>query len=102
MATMNEFYFGSEVASSKAMGHLSQAISLVNQSLHTAEALSNSNIAVVNFLIVQGLVREERSKAEIHLNGLRKIIELRGGISQLGADPLLALKICKYVLPHCW
>jgi hypothetical protein len=96
MGTMNEFFFGSEIASPKTISHLNQAISLVNQSLQTADALSNSNIAVVNFLIVRELVGEEKSTAEVHMKGLQKIVELRGGLSQL-RDPLLTLKICKYV-----
>jgi hypothetical protein len=58
MATLNEFFFGGEVVSSKAIYHLSQTDGLVNQTLQTTEALSNSNLAVFNFLIVQALVRE--------------------------------------------
>lgn len=81
--------------SSKAIYHLNQAVRLVKQKLQTVEALSNSNLAVVNFLIVQELLREEQSKAEVHSQGLQKMIELRGGLSQLGEDSLLALKICK-------
>lgn len=95
MAAMNDFFYGREVASPKAMAHLGQAISLVKQSLETAEALSNSNISVVNFLIVQGLVREERTMAEVHLKGLQRMIGLRGGLSQLEEDSMLVLKLCK-------
>jgi len=95
MATLNEFLFAGEVASSEAIYHLSQAISLVNRELGTAEALSNSNLAVVNFLIFQGLLQERKLTAEVHLKGLRKMVELRGGLSQLEEDSKLVLKICK-------
>lgn len=97
MGTMNGFFHGQDMLSSNASYHLGQAVSLVNQRLGTAEALSDSSLAVVNFLIVQQLLRESRTQAEIHLRGLQKMIELRGGISQLGQDNALALKICKYV-----
>ena len=95
MATFNEFFFDREIVSSKAIYHLNQAVRLVKQKLQTAEALSESNLAVVNFLIVQELLREAHSVAEVHLKGLHRMIELRGGLSQLGEDSLLALKICK-------
>ncbi len=96
MGTMNEFFFGRDVVSSKASYHLSQAIGLVNQNLQTAEALSNSNIAVVNFLVVQELLREAQPNAKIHMEGLQMMIELRGGISQLEAeDCILVLKLHK-------
>jgi hypothetical protein len=97
MATLNQFFGGdggARVVSPKAIYHLSQAVSLVNQKLNTSEALSNSNVTVVNFLVVQHLVRDAHSEAEVHLDGLDKMIELRGGLSQLG-DRLLALKICR-------
>lgn len=94
---MNGFFFEKDLLSPNASYHLGQAVSLVNQRLGTAEALSDSSLVVVNFLIVQELLRESRSKAEIHLRGLQKMIELRGGLSQLGRDSGLALKICKCV-----
>ena len=95
MATLKEFVFGSEAVSLEAIYHLRKAVGLVNQKLGTSEALSNSSISVVNFMIVQGMYKEEHPSAEIHSNGLQKMIELRGGLSRLGEDPTLLLKICK-------
>ncbi|EXJ79038.1 hypothetical protein A1O3_08539 [Capronia epimyces CBS 606.96] len=100
MATLNAFFFGREAVPSKAIYHLGQAVSLVNQQLQTAEALSDSNLAVVNFLVVQELLREAQPEAEVHLRGLQKMIQLRGGLSQLGEDSPLAIKICKSDLDY--
>lgn len=94
MATLNEFVFASEAASSEAIYHLGQAISLVNQNLGSEEGLSNSSISVVNFLLIRNMFRDEQSGARIHLHGLREMLALRGGLSQL-EDRTLVLKICK-------
>ncbi len=95
MATFNHFVFGREVPSVAATYHLTQAVALVNQALDTPTALSNSNLSVVNFLVVQELLRGARPEVEIHLKGLEKMIQLRGGISELRHDSMLMLKICK-------
>ena len=98
MGTMHGFFYGKEskdLMSSTTMYHLGRAVGLVNQKLQTPDALSDSSLAVVNFLVVTELLRESQHKARIHLSGLQKMIELRGGLSQLGPGNLLALKICK-------
>jgi hypothetical protein len=96
MATLNGFVFASNPLSLDAGRHLAKAIGLVNQRLATPDALAGSSISVVNFLVVREMFRGDRNSAEIHLNGLRKMIALRGGLSVLQDDHSLALKICKY------
>lgn len=95
MATLNGFVFGTQATPSEAIYHLGRAVSLVNERLGTTEALSNSNLSVVNFLIVREIHRGDQESANIHMQGLSKMIELRGGISQLAEDRTLTLKICK-------
>lgn len=95
MATLNGFVFSNEAMSLEAIYHLGMAVRLVNQKLDTSEALSNSSISVVNFLLIREMYRGEHSSAMIHRNGLRKMIELRGGLAQLEEDHMLILKICK-------
>jgi hypothetical protein len=94
MATLHDFFFDQPVASPGAMFHLGQAVKLVNQNLQSTQGLSNPNLAVVNFLVLRELLREDRERAAIHLKGLHKMVELRGGLSQLD-DDILALKFCK-------
>lgn len=95
MATLNAFVFATEAPPSEANYHLGKAVGLVKEKLGTAEALTNSNISVVNFLAVRDMYRGDQLSAEIHLKGLLKMVELRGGLSQLEGDCTLALKICK-------
>ncbi|KAH8651186.1 hypothetical protein BX600DRAFT_100372 [Xylariales sp. PMI_506] len=95
MSTLNGFVFATEAEPPEAMHHLGKAVRLVNQSLDTADGLSNSNIFVVNFLAVRDMFREEQPNVDIHWQGLQKMIKLRGGLSQLEDDLHLILKIHK-------
>jgi hypothetical protein len=101
MATLNAFFFDREALPPEAANHLNQAVRLTNQRLRTSEAVSDSSLAVVNFLVVQELLREEKSGAEVHLRGLQQMVKLRGGLSQLADNDTLLLKICKCVPRFC-
>jgi hypothetical protein len=46
-------------------------------------------------LITQEQIRQQLSAATVHVKGLEKMVELRGGLSQLGQNVPLVLKICK-------
>jgi hypothetical protein len=63
------------------------------------EALSDSTICMVMMLILQEQTRHEKA-SEIHYEGLRKMIKLRGGLSQLESCPTLLLKMSKLVLSN--
>ncbi|KAH8880878.1 hypothetical protein GQ53DRAFT_521227 [Thozetella sp. PMI_491] len=95
MATLNAFVFAREDVPLEAIHHLGEAVNLVNQQLNTTEALSDSSISVVNFLIILEMFRGEHLSAQVHVQGLRKMVSLRGGLSRPEIDPTLAMKICK-------
>lgn len=99
METCNEFFFSDGVSSPTALYHLSQTFTLVNKRLQSDEALSDSTLGIVVMLIFQEQMRKEKLESEIHYEGLRKMIELRGGLCQLERNLPLLLKICKSVLP---
>ncbi|KAK7229755.1 hypothetical protein V2G26_001925 [Clonostachys chloroleuca] len=94
MAILNSFVFGREPVSWEAAYHLGHAVALVNEKLDTPDALSNSNLAVVNFLVIRDIFKEDEASAKIHLRGLQKMLELRGGLCMV-EDRTLALKIAK-------
>lgn len=94
MSILNAFVFGKEPVSWEATYHLGQAVALVNEKLDTPDALSNSNLAVVNFLVIRDLFKEDEAGAKIHLRGLHKMLELRGGLCMV-EDRTLALKLAK-------
>lgn len=94
MHTFNDFFTGRETVSQKGLYHLSQAVKLVNQTLDTPAALSLSNLIAVNLLILQAMLKGGMSTAAIHLAGMRRMLDLRGGLSRIEED-WLAVKFCK-------
>jgi hypothetical protein len=97
MQTCNEIYLGHGDSSSKALYSLSRTVSHVKNKLESPGALSDSTITLVLSLISQEQLKKFDSRAKIHLDGLRRMIELRGGLEQLEGKPPLLLKVCKYV-----
>ncbi|CAH0058085.1 unnamed protein product [Clonostachys solani] len=95
MQTCNEIYLGHGDSSSKALYSLSRTVSHVKNKLESPGALSDSTITLVLSLISQEQLKKFDSRAKIHLNGLRRMIELRGGLEQLEGKPPLLLKVCK-------
>jgi len=78
----------------EAMHHISQALRLVNKKLSGKDAISNTNIAVVLIMAQYERLQNHYRQGLVHLDGLQRMVELRGGISQLKRDkPSLALKI---------
>jgi hypothetical protein len=96
MAACNETILGGK-GSSKAVFHSSQTFAQVNKRLGTDQALSDSTLAIIVMLIMQEQMRKEEHEAEIHYEGLKKMVELRGGLSQIESNRPLVVKICKSV-----
>jgi hypothetical protein len=95
MGTLTQFFFGRDAVPSDTVSHLTQAVILVNRSLDAPEALSDTNISVVNFMVVHELLNGAKLRALVHLKGLQKMVELRGGILALRPNLMLLVKICK-------
>lgn len=97
MAATNEALTGLP-ATLKTLQHYSTALRLVQDRLQSSEALSDSTLRAVISLVIQDQLRQQCVNARDHLEGLRKMIALRGGLSTLEGNRPLLLKICKYVL----
>lgn len=99
MQVCNELFMGDGSSSPKALHYLSHTFALVNKRLRSDKALSDSTIGIIVSLINQEQIRRNRTAAEIHICGLSRIVELRGGLDKLEAEGtvLLVLRICKYV-----
>ncbi|RYP50327.1 hypothetical protein DL768_004144 [Monosporascus sp. mg162] len=79
--------------SSKALHHISKAYALVNLKLSGPESVSDSAIAAVVTLTIYQQIHQQHSTGLIHLNGLYRMIQLRGGIARLiKENRALALK----------
>lgn len=87
---------GPGASSSKALHHMSETFALVNKRLQGEHALDDSTLALVISLINQEQIRNEQKGAKIHIDGLKRIVGLRGGLKNLErANVPLVLKICK-------
>ncbi|PWY75522.1 hypothetical protein BO70DRAFT_430957 [Aspergillus heteromorphus CBS 117.55] len=95
METCNEFFYSQGVSSAKALHHLSQAFTLVNRRIQSDEALSDSTLGIILMLIFQEQLRKAKWESKVHYEGLRKMVELRGGLTRLEGNHPLVLKICK-------
>lgn len=91
----NHIFFLNGDSSPEALYHVSQAYALIKTRLSSPEALSDSTIWLVISFIHQEQIKTDRSKAKIHVDGMRRMIELRGGLEQLEGNLPLTLKICK-------
>jgi hypothetical protein len=95
MEACNEFFLGGGLSSPEALYHVSQTLALVRKRLESDEALSDTTIGIILMLILQEQLRKEYKEAKVHYEGLRKMVELRGGLCQLERNLQLVLKICK-------
>lgn len=95
METCIEFFLGHKHSSPEVLYHLSETFRLVNEKLNSDEALSDTSLGTILMLIIQEQIRKEKQQADVHYQGLRRMIQLRGGISTLENNPPLLLKICK-------
>jgi hypothetical protein len=78
----------------EAIRHLSHTFRLVNERLSGNDAVSDSTIAVVVSMAQYERLQGHYCQGLIHIKGLQRIIELRGGISQLAkTSPALVPKI---------
>ncbi|KAJ2984646.1 hypothetical protein NUW58_g5947 [Xylaria curta] len=77
------FLTGDSSHSPVALYHMSQAYRLINQKLSSDEALSDVSIAVVAAINVYDRLYGDPQRAMIHLNGVTRMVALRGGVREL-------------------
>lgn len=79
----------------KALHHISRTFAMVQERLNGDDALSDSTLAIVVSLFHQEQIRRHYAAARVHMEGLQRIVKLRGGLSTLRSSPYLMLKSCK-------
>ncbi|KAF3804047.1 hypothetical protein GCG54_00007840 [Colletotrichum gloeosporioides] len=82
-ASYVDFFERRPTTSSKTLHHICQAYSLVNLKLSGPHAISDSAIAAVVTLAIYQQIHQQHSTGLVHLKGLHRMIELRGGIARL-------------------
>ena len=97
-ASYVDFFERKPGISPKTLYYISQAYALVNLKLSGPESVSDSAIAAVITLTIYQQIHHLHSTGLIHLNGLYRMIQLRGGIARLMKENrALALKALRYV-----
>ncbi|EER38496.1 conserved hypothetical protein [Histoplasma capsulatum H143] len=92
-ASYVDFFQRKPTVSSKTLHHISEAYSLVNIKLSGPDSVSDDAIAAVVSLAIYQQIHHEPATGLVHLHGLYRMIQLRGGISRfLEENRALALK----------
>lgn len=94
-ATMVNFYLKRKEEPVAAIHHLSEAFHLVNKRLSGPEALSENTIAVVICLGILEMLKGNLERRRLHLNGLQRMLQMRGGLETLYPNYHLVQKICR-------
>ncbi|UKZ74942.1 hypothetical protein TrVFT333_002612 [Trichoderma virens FT-333] len=88
-------------ASLSTVRHLTQAFRLINERISRDERVSNSTIAVVMSLSTYESTRGRYDHGMIHLSGLFRMVETRGGLDCVGSEePELMQKIYRADLDY--
>lgn len=78
--------------------HMARGLQLINTKLSGIHALSDIAISTVIVLCLVSSIRELPSQTKVHFDGLCRMIELRGGLDQLQANPAFGEKAQRYAL----
>jgi hypothetical protein len=95
MEVCNDFYLNRPTMSPPTLKHMSKAFILINKKLSSDEALSDATLLMVLALVIVEQLHDEPQRWEVHLQGLFRIVELRGGLAQYRDTWELAHKICR-------
>lgn len=86
LATVLECNHISPQAGVSTIRHLTQAFRLINERISRAEHVSNSTLAVVMSLSTYESTRGRYDRGMIHLSGLFRMVETRGGPERIGSE----------------
>ncbi|KAI0123179.1 hypothetical protein BJ170DRAFT_641134 [Xylariales sp. AK1849] len=94
-AACNDFFRGSKGESAVALRYTTGTFQLISKKLSSPAGLTDYTVAAILSMTMYERVRGNYHKAAIHLKGLHRIVELRGGLSTLSGTRGLASKVCR-------
>lgn len=95
MQACNGIFLSDGNSPARALYHLSQTFLRVQARLESDDALSDSTLGLVISLVLQEQIRNQLPAAQVHGRGLQRMIQLRGGLTQLEGNVGLVLRACK-------
>jgi biotin-(acetyl-CoA carboxylase) ligase len=90
----NEIYLGIGYNCTNSLACISRTLDQLKARLNSKEALSDHTMSIIMALINQEQAAEHYAAAETHMAGLKKIVDLRGGLENI-EDGIVAVKICR-------
>lgn len=81
--------------SPKVCSSLSRTFQLMNKKLSGKDALSDMTIGLTALLTVHETLRGDLNSTKIHLDGLERMITLRGGIETFRSSPSMLAKFAR-------
>ncbi|KAF2488335.1 hypothetical protein BU16DRAFT_623637 [Lophium mytilinum] len=104
-ALLSSLLFSSEQFSAKVHGqrvpssalkHLTQAVRILNARLQNpGEEISDSTIAAVAGLALTEQASGNQANWRIHMRGIQRMVEMRGGMQAFHSRPILHDKLCR-------
>ncbi|KAG5665381.1 hypothetical protein KAF25_009506 [Fusarium avenaceum] len=91
---LNETYLGGGYNCPNSLFCLSQTLELLKKRLGSKEALSDQTLSIIMSLINQEQLVDHYSAAEAHMAGMKRIVDLRGGLENMENLAMVA-KICR-------
>jgi hypothetical protein len=82
----------------QAMRHMSSTFRLVNQKLADQNAAADLTIAAIISMAQYEQLRNQYRQGSVHVQGLRQIVQLRGGVVRqlMTSPPHLVQKMLRY------
>jgi hypothetical protein len=81
--------------SKELLKHLGNTYRCINRNLQQREIPSNSTVAAVMSLVIHEHLLSEQKKSKVHMDALRRIVSLRGGLIDFEGNKMLLQKICR-------
>ncbi|KIL95496.1 hypothetical protein FAVG1_00233 [Fusarium avenaceum] len=91
---LNETYLGGGYNCPNSLFCLSQTLELLKKRLGSKEALSDQTLSIIMSLINQEQLVDHYSEAEAHMAGMKRIVDLRGGLESM-ENLAMVVKICR-------
>jgi len=91
--------FGSE--NSEYLTHKTETIRIINGRIpDLSQAMTDETLGAIALLVTDQVVDGDYEEMAVHMQGLAKLVDLRGGLPALGMDGLLAGEIQWLVNTH--
>ncbi|KAF3391097.1 hypothetical protein DPV78_010946 [Talaromyces pinophilus] len=76
-----------------ALRHMQQALSIIKTRIATMRAVADETIAVIATLAFVEKTRGSFDNWRIHMNGLKRLVDMRGGLVSLETKPMVMTKV---------